>query len=84
VKQPRTDQAGETVPPPKASGKCDLTAAEIPRSLDRAENYLHAGKLEEAQVVYQRLLGCPGAHEKAQAGLKLVKQRIDTRGSSAP
>jgi hypothetical protein len=83
-KQPKTDQPAETVPPPKASGKCDLTAAEIPRSLDRAENYLHAGKLEEAQAVYERLLGCPDAHNKAQAGLKLVKQRIDTRGSSGP
>jgi hypothetical protein len=84
VKQPRTDQAGDSVPQPKPSGKCDLTAAEIPRSLDRADNFLHAGKLEEAQVVYERLLGCPGAREKAQAGLKLVKQRIVMQGSSGP
>lgn len=84
AKPPRTDQDAETSPLPKASGKCDLTSAEIPRSLDRAENYLHAGKLEDAQAVYERLLGCPEAHNKAQAGLKLVKQRLDTQGSSGP
>jgi hypothetical protein len=84
VKQPKPDQAGETKPVPRVSGKCDLTESEIPKTLDRAEHYLHAGQLEEAQVQYERVVGCPAAHEKAQAGLKLVKQRIETQGSSAP
>ncbi len=83
-KQPKTDQAGDTKPEPRVSGKCDLTESEIPKTLDRAEHYLHAGQLEEAQAQYQRVVGCPAAHERAQAGLKLVKQRIDTQGSSGP
>ena len=83
-KQPKPDQAGETRPVPRVTGKCDLTESEIPKTLDRAEHYLHAGQLEEAQVQYERVVGCPAAHEKAQAGLKLVKQRIETQGSSAP
>jgi hypothetical protein len=83
-KQPRTDQAGDTRKEPRVTGKCDLTESEIPKTLDRAEHYLHAGQLEEAQVQYERVVGCPAAHEKAQAGLRLVKQRIETQGSSAP
>ena len=71
-------------PSRESSGKCDLTESEIPKTLDRAEHYLHAGQLEEAQVHYERVVGCPAAHEKAQAGLKLVKQRIETQGSSGP
>jgi hypothetical protein len=84
-KQPRSDQAGDARPPePKVSGKCDLTESEIPKTLDRADHYLHAGQLEDAQAQYERLVGCPGAREKAQAGLKLVKQRLITQGSSGP
>ncbi len=59
-----------------AGGPCDLTEGEIPRSLDRAESYLHAGKLIDAQNVYQRLLGCPLARQRAAEGLQIVKQRI--------
>jgi hypothetical protein len=58
------------------AGSCDLTEAEIPRSLDRAEGYLHAGRLSDAQAVYQRLLGCPSARQRAAEGLQVVKQRI--------
>jgi hypothetical protein len=83
-KQPRTDQAGDTRKEPRVTGKCDLTESEIPKTLDRADHYLHAGQLEEAQAQYERVVGCPAAHEKAQAGLKLVKQRLVTQGSSAP
>jgi hypothetical protein len=83
-KQPRTDQAGDTNKEARVSGKCDLTESEIPKTLDRAEHYLHAGQLEEAQAQYERVVGCPAAHEKAQAGLRLVKQRIDTQGTSGP
>jgi hypothetical protein len=83
-KQPKPDQAGETRPVPRVTGKCDLTESEIPKTLDRAEHYLHAGQLEEAQAQYERVVGCPAAHEKAQAGLKLVKQRLVTQGLSQP
>jgi hypothetical protein len=83
-KQPRTDQAGNARPEPRVNGKCDLTESEIPKTLDRAEHYLHAGQLEEAQAQYERVVGCSAAHERAQAGLKLVKQRIETQGTSGP
>jgi hypothetical protein len=83
-KQPKGDQAGDPRPEPKVSGKCDLTESEIPKTLDRAEHYLHAGQLEDAQAQYERVVGCPAARERAQAGLKLVKQRIDTQGSNGP
>ena len=69
---------------PKGFGKCDLTESEIPKTLDRAEHDLHAGQLEEAQAQYERLVGCPGAREKALAGLKLVKLRIGAQGTSGP
>ncbi|HEY1898149.1 MAG TPA: hypothetical protein VGG62_17850 [Terracidiphilus sp.] len=80
-KPPRADQPGESATLPKGSSKCDLTESEIPKTLDRADHDLHAGQLEEAQAQYERLVGCPGAREKAQAGLKLVKQRLITQGS---
>jgi hypothetical protein len=83
-KQPKSDQGGDTKPEPRVSGKCDLTESEIPKTLDRADHYLHAGQLEQAQAQYERVVGCPAAHERAQAGLKLVKQRISTQGSSGP
>jgi hypothetical protein len=84
-KPPQTGQPGGLATTlPKGSGKCDLIESEIPKTLDRADHYLHAGQLEEAQAQYERLVGCPGAREKAQAGLKLVKQRLITQGSSGP
>jgi len=83
-KQPKNEQAGDTRPEPKVNGKCDLTESEIPKTLDRADHYLHAGQLEEAQAQYERVVGCPAAHERAQAGLRLVKQRIETQGKLGP
>ena len=75
----------EPQPPPKQSGgSCDLTEGEIPRSLSRAESLMYAGKLAESQAAYQRVLGCPSAHEKALEGLQRVKQRMATQGSSGP
>lgn len=65
---------GKNQGPP--AGQCYLTDAEIPRSLDRAEGYLHAGRLTDARAVYQRLLGCPSARQRATEGLQIVKQRI--------
>jgi hypothetical protein len=68
------------VVPTKSFGKCELIPSEIPKTLDRAENNLHAGKLDEAEAAFESALGCPGARERAQAGLKLVKQRRITQG----
>jgi hypothetical protein len=65
-----------------ALGSCDLTEGEIPRSLARAESYLHDGRLSDAQDVYKHLAGCPSARQRAVEGLQLVKQRI-AAGSSA-
>lgn len=85
-KQPRTE-AKSTVaaePPPQKppAGSCNLTEGEIPRSLDRAQSLMYAGKLEAAQDAYQRLVGCPSVHDKAAEGLRLVRQRIAAQGSS--
>jgi hypothetical protein len=57
------------------AGHCDLTDAEIPRALDRADSNLHAGKLSEAQAGYESLLKCPSARQRAADGLQRVKQR---------
>jgi hypothetical protein len=53
-------------------------------SLARADNDMHAGKLAEAQAAYQRVLGCPAAHEQALQGLQRVKLRIAAQSSSGP
>ena len=81
----QAEATSEPQAPPKASaGSCDLTEADIPRSLSRAESLMYAGKLAESQAAYQRVLGCPSAHEKALEGLQRVKQRMATQGSSGP
>ena len=67
----------------KVYGKCELNPSEIPKTLDRAEYLLHAGQLEESQAAFESVQWCPGAYQRAQAGLKLVKQRIVTRGYSS-
>jgi hypothetical protein len=83
--EPKVEATTEPPPPAKpSSGSCDLTEGEIPRSLSRAESLMYAGKLAESQAAYQRVLGCPSAHEKALEGLQRVKQRIATQGSSGP
>lgn len=69
---PNTEAAAPKVP----AGTCDLTEADIPRSLNRAESYMYAGKLAEAQAMFQRVLGCPSAHDKALEGLQRVRQRM--------
>ena len=80
TKQPKTEAKAEPktepVAPKVPAGTCDLTEADIPRSLNRAESYMYAGKLAEAQAMYQRVLGCPSAHDKAQEGLQRVRQRM--------
>jgi hypothetical protein len=76
-RQPKTEAKAEppvVLKPP--SGPCSLTEAEIPRSLSRAESYMYAGKLADAEAMYQRVLGCPSAHEKAVEGLQRVHQRM--------
>jgi hypothetical protein len=74
--QPDSQPKAEPPAQKAVTGPCDLTEAEIPRSLTRAENLMYAGKLEEAQAAYQRVLGCPSAHDKAAQGLQRVKQRM--------
>jgi hypothetical protein len=82
VKQPKVDDTGVVSPvvPPRGSAKCELIPSEIPKTLDRAEYLLHAGQLEEAQAAFESVQWCPGAYQRAQAGLKLVKQRMVTQG----
>ena len=74
--QPDSQPKAEPAAQRPVTGPCDLTEAEIPRSLTRAENLMYAGKLEEAQAAFQRVLGCPSAHDKATQGLQRVKQRM--------
>lgn len=82
VKQPKVDDTGAVSPvvPAKGFSKCELIPSEIPKTLDRAEYLLHAGQLEDAQAAFESVQWCPGARERAQAGLKLVKQRLVTQG----
>ncbi len=74
-KQPRTEPKTDQ-PAQKITGSCDLTEADIPRSLERAKKYMYDGNLPAAQAMFQRLLPCPSAHEKAQEGLQSVRQRM--------
>jgi hypothetical protein len=62
------------------AGSCDLTEGEIPRSLERARNDMHQGKLYEAQSAFLRVLGCPSAREGAQAGLSEVRRKLEVQG----
>lgn len=61
---------------PVDAGPCDLTQAEIPRSLQRAENDMHAGRLEEAKAAFLGVRGCPGARERADEGLRQIQQAM--------
>ncbi len=72
-KTPRTE-AVATPAKPVDAGACDLTAAEIPRSLQRAENDMHAGRLDEAKAAFLGVRGCPGARERADEGLRQIQQ----------
>jgi outer membrane biosynthesis protein TonB len=79
--EPRPESRSESRPAAAPSPRtpavpCDLTEADIPRTLSRAESYMYAGKLTEAQAIFQRLLPCSSAHDKAQEGLDRVRQRI--------
>ena len=74
--RPKPDVTTQARVQTAAAGPCELTEGEIPRSLDRAQSYMHAGRLTDAQAVYQHLLGCPSARQRAAEGLQLVKQRI--------
>ena len=65
----------DAAPEPKpVEMHCDLTAADIQRSLDRAESYMHGGNLPSATAAFQHVLGCPSAHEKAQEGLNRIQR----------
>lgn len=86
-KQPKVQDNAEGVteqppPPPKqGSSSCDLTEAEIPLSLQRAQRLMYAGKLEDAQDAFQHLAGCPSARDKALDGLRQVKQRMSMQSN---
>jgi hypothetical protein len=80
VESPQKGDPGAAPPVTRGSAKCELIPSEIPKTLDRAEYLLHAGQLEDAQAAFESVQWCPGARERAQAGLKLVKQRLVTQG----
>jgi hypothetical protein len=69
VKKQRETAARE-VP---AAGGCDIGAAGAKRTLDRANNSLHAGKYDEAEWGYKSILGCEGASAQARVGLEEVR-----------
>ena len=54
---------------------CDLGVAGIQRTLTRAENSLHAGKLNDAQRDFQSVVDCDRTNAQAQGGLRLVRER---------
>jgi|CZKL01.1.fsa_nt_gi hypothetical protein len=64
------------------NGSCELSQAQIDWNMQRAERDLHDGNLSEAEAAYRLVLNCPGAHEKAQQGLKMTKDRMDAQGPS--
>jgi hypothetical protein len=79
AKTPRPDQK----PVARAvNDSCDMNEADIQRSLSRAENYMHAGRLSDAQAAFQSVLGCASSREKAQDGLQRVKQRMQAQDLS--
>ena len=64
-------------------GACDFTQADIERTLGRAENYMHAGRLSDAQGAFQSVANCPTAREKAQDGLQRVRLKMETQSPSS-
>lgn len=79
---PKTENPAETPKAPQPTTACNLSDADVALSLQRAARMMSDGRLTEAQEAYQRLLGCPGAREKATEGLRLVKQRMNFEGIS--
>lgn len=80
VRQPKDQRPGDEKASKAEAGSCELTVGEIPRSLERAKNDMHQGKLYEAQAAFLRVLGCPSAHEEAQAGLSDVRRKLEVQG----
>jgi hypothetical protein len=66
------ENAAKEVP---AAGGCDVGAAGAKRTLDRANNSLHAGKFDEAEREFKSILGCEGASAQARVGLEEVRAR---------
>ena len=58
-----------------AAGGCDVGAAGAKRTLDRANNSLHAGKFDEAEREFRTILGCEGASAQARVGLEEVRTK---------
>jgi len=65
-----------------AKGSCDLSDAEIERSLKRADNNLHAGKFSEALQAYRQVVDCPAARERAQQGINSTRLKMSLAGQS--
>ena len=57
------------------AGGCDVGAAGAKRTLDRANNSLHAGKFDEAEWGFKSILGCEGASAQARVGLEEVRAK---------
>jgi hypothetical protein len=60
-------------PETQSTGACDMPQVAIARVLNRANTWLHAGKLDDAERAYKNLLGCDKSD--AQAGLQQVRAR---------
>ena len=66
------ENAAKEIP---ATGGCDVGAAGAKRTLDRANNSLHAGKFDEAERDFKSILGCEGASAQARVGLEEVRAK---------
>ena len=66
------ESAAKEIP---AAGGCDVGASGAQRTLQRAQNSLHAGKYDEAERDFRSILGCEGASAQARGGLEEVRVR---------
>jgi hypothetical protein len=68
-------QADEASSDSQPSASCDLGSAGIQRTLVRAENSLHGGRLDDARRDFQSVLACERNNARALEGLRRVKER---------
>jgi len=66
------ENAAKEIP---AAGGCDVGLAGAKRTLERANNSLHAGKYDEAERDFKSILGCEGASAQARVGLEEVRAK---------
>ena len=60
-----------------AAGGCDIGASGAQRTLQRANNSLHAGKYDEAERDFRSILSCEGTSAQAREGMEQVRERRD-------